>query len=112
VLVDEDPSTVWTAPGYPDQQVAVFVADLGEESNVGLVRWLPGVEGIAGELYLSISSDGQEWTDIDLGLAIQEEEWTGVQLDTSARFVRFAFIDTGELPVLGGIAEVEIWPPS
>jgi uncharacterized protein YraI len=112
VLVDEDPSTVWTAPGYPDQQVAVFVADLGQESNVGLVRWLPGVEGIAGELYLSISSDGQEWTDIDLSLAVQDEEWTGVQLDTSTRFVRFALIDTGELPVLGGIAEVEIWPPA
>ncbi|CAN5816697.1 hypothetical protein BH20CHL4_BH20CHL4_03640 [soil metagenome] len=110
VLVDEDPATTWTAPGFPGQQVAVFVADLGAQSDVGEVRWLPGVDGMAGELYLSISNDGQEWTDIDLGLAVQDEEWTGIPVDASTQFVRFAFVDSFESPVLGGIAEIEIWP--
>jgi hypothetical protein len=110
VLVDEDPATVWTAPGYPDQQIAVFVADLGEERDVGVVRWLPGADGVAGELYLSISNDGQEWTDIDLTQAVQNETWIEIEIAASTRFIRFAFVDAGELPVLGGIAEVEIWP--
>jgi uncharacterized protein YgiM (DUF1202 family) len=110
VLVDEDPSTIWTSPGLPDQQVGVFVADLGEARDISTVRWLPAETGIAGQLVLSISSDGQAWTDLDLVTAVTDGVWSEIVVGGSARFVRFAFVAIDETPVLGGIAEVEIWP--
>jgi len=110
VLVDEDAATVWTAPGYPDQQVALFVADLGAVQDISTIRWQPGAAGVAGELYVSLSTNGQEWIDLDLEGAYVDEEWITIDIDASAEFVRFAFIAVDESPILGGISEVEIWP--
>lgn len=111
VLVDDDAATIWYAPGLPTAQAAVFVADLGSEQHVSRIRWQSVPEGLSGQLYLSVSSDGQTWTDLDLADVVSEEDhWSSIDLNASTVFVRFAFIAVEETPQLGGIAEVELWP--
>ncbi len=110
VLVDEDESTVWIAPGMPAAQAAVFVADTGAEQWISEVRWQTGAAGLSGQLYISISLDGQTWTDLDLTLAQTDGSWSSLPVNASTMFVRFAFIAVDDIPDLGGIAEIELWP--
>jgi uncharacterized protein YraI len=110
VLVDEDETTVWYAPGMPSAQAAVFVADLDSEQWISTIRWQTAPEGLSGQLYLSISSDGQTWTDLDLTSVVTDGSWSTLELNASTVYVRFAFIAIDDTPDLGGIAEVELWP--
>jgi uncharacterized protein YraI len=110
VLVDEDPLTVWSSDGAAVLQLASFAVDLNEELPIGTVRWLPGAAGVSGRMLLHISSDGVTWTEIDLEATVTDGEWSEIAIGAPARFVRFAFINEDGAAVLGGIAEVEVWP--
>jgi len=110
VLVDRDESTVWVAPGMPAAQAAVFVADTGAEMWISEIRWQAAANGISGQLYISISLDGQTWTDLDLTAVETDGSWSSLDLNASTMFVRFAFIAVEDVPELGGIAEIELWP--
>jgi len=82
VLVDSDPATVWFANGA-GQPLAMFVLDLGQETAFSQIRWLAGDAGLSGDLYLSISSDGEQWIDLDPTTAVVAGDgWS--QLDTPA----------------------------
>lgn len=110
VLVDADPSTVWFANGA-GQPLAMFVLDLGENRAFSQVRWLPGDAGISGTLYLSISDDGEQWFDLDPTLAVSSADgWLVLEAPTSARYVRFVFVNDTGAEWLGGIADVRIMP--
>ncbi len=110
VLVDDDPATVWTAEGTTEAPLAMFVADLDAVQSVGSVAWLSGADGVAGTLYISVSTDGENWTDVPVGTIVPPGEWQQVAVDASVRYVRFVFVNDDGLDALGGIAEVKIWP--
>ena len=110
VLVDNDPSTVWSANGA-SQPLAMFVLDLGQASAFSQIRWQSGESGISGTLYLSVSSDNVEWTDLDPTLAyLTEDGWIAVDVPATAQYVRFVFVNDAASDWLGGIAEVRIMP--
>jgi uncharacterized protein YraI len=110
VLVDDDPSTVWFANGV-GQPLAMFVLDLGQETAFSQVQWLIGDSGLSGTLYLSVSSDGETWTDLDPTLAYAlDDGWTTLDAATSGRYIRFVFVNDTAAEWLGGISEVRIMP--
>ncbi len=110
VLVDDDPGTVWFANGA-SQPLAMFVLDLGQQTVVSQVRWLAGDAGLSGALYLSISSDGEIWTDLDPILAVAGDDgWSILDAPATTRYVRFVFVNDTGADWLGGIGEVRIMP--
>ncbi len=110
VLVDDDSSTVWFANGA-GQPLAMFVLDLGQDTAFSQIRWLPGDSGLSGELYLSISSDGEQWADLDPTLAVVTEDgWSQLDTPVTARYVRVVFVNANGAEWLGGIAEIRIMP--
>jgi hypothetical protein len=110
VLVDDDPATIWQTTGDAVPQIASFALDLDGSVPISNVRWLPAPAGIAGRLLVHISTDGENWTEMNLEAVVVEEQWNVLPIDAEARFVRFAFINEEGSPWLGGVAEVEVWP--
>ena len=111
LLVDQDPSTVWQTDGTSIQPIASFALDLDSVLPVGVLRYLPGAGGEQGRLLIHVSSDGATWSEITSEPIVREDGWIEIGINTEARFVRFAFINEDERLSLGGIAEVEVWPP-
>ena len=110
VLVDNDPSTVWSANGA-GQPLAMFVLDLGQVSPFSQITWQSGESGISGTLYLSVSSDNVEWTDLDPTLAYPTEDgWVALDAPATAQYIRFVFVNDTASDWLGGIAEVRVMP--
>lgn len=111
MLVDGDPSTVWVTKGDDFPQIASFALDLDSVMPVGDVRWLGAPEQLMGRLLVHLSNDGQEWTEVVLDSVTADGDWTVLTVDTEARFIRFVFLNEDQVPQLGGIAEIEVWPP-
>ena len=110
VLVDDDPSTVWFANGA-GQPLATFVLDLGQESAFSQITWLTADSGLSGTLYLSVSSDGESWTDLDPTLAVATGDgWSALDAKVSGHYIRFVFVNDAGAEWLGGISEVRIMP--
>jgi len=110
VLVDNDPATVWTANGA-GQPLTMFVLDLGQVSGFSQITWQTGESGQSGTLYLSVSVDNVEWTDLDPTAAyVDENGWIVLDAPVSAQYVRFVFVNDAAAEWLGGIAEVRILP--
>ncbi len=111
VLVDHDPSTLWVTTGADYPQIASFALDLDAVLPVGDVRWLAAPDQLMGRLLVHISNDGQEWVEVDLNRITADGEWTVLPIDAETRFIRFVFLNEEQTLQLGGIAEIEVWPP-
>ena len=72
---------------------------------------LTGASGQSGTLYLSVSSDGENWTDLDPTQAtLTEDGWNALATSMSGRYIRFVFVNDTGADWLGGISEVRILP--
>ena len=110
VLVDDDPSTVWFANGL-EQPLAMFVLDLGQSMSFSQITWLTGDSGLSGTLYLAVSSDGENWIDLDPTLAVSNDAgWQVLATPMAGQYIRFVFVNDGGSDWLGGLAEVRILP--
>lgn len=113
--VDGDPGTVWrTADGQEPGRVAVLRLELEGEAAIGSVRVLPGADGLLGTPTIETSSDGESWSyyaEPDV-TAVNAEGWIAINAarPVSARYVRMVFVNASELPILGGVAEIEVLP--
>jgi hypothetical protein len=128
--IDGDPTTVWqTADGEDSGRVAVLTLDLAEPVPIGKVRLLPGQSGLMGSATIETSSDGANWSyyaepDVrssknDGWIEVAEYSGTGAaspipvsNAPITAQYVRIVFVNDGEDTSLGGLAEVEVIPPS
>jgi hypothetical protein len=110
VLVDQDPGTVWTTDGSAVVPLAAFIADLDAPQHVSLIRWQVGPEGLAGTLHVSVSTDNENWTDLPIDTIASPGEWQEITVDANVQYIRFVFVNDDGLPVVGGIAEIEVWP--
>jgi hypothetical protein len=118
--IDGDPATVWgTADGEEPGRVAVLTLELEEPAPIGEVRLLPGPDGLLGMATVEVSDDGETWTyfgEPDPTLA-DDEGWLSVRLNThpvmtqSFDYIRVVFVGSGNAQELGGVAEIEVWPP-
>jgi hypothetical protein len=128
---DGDPTTVWqTAPDTDPGRTAVLTLDLGEPRTVDTVRLLAGPGGLMGSAVVETSTDGDHWTYFATPnpADVADDGWhtivrdpnplpmgSPVPLDDSgpptARYVRIVFVNAGNDPLLGGVAEIQVWPP-
>jgi hypothetical protein len=118
--VDSDPGTVWqTADGEDPGSLAILTLDLGEVVPVESVLLLPGSNGLLGTATIETSVDGDVWSHFASPdpEAIDQNGWLRVSPDpagsgpVTARYVRIVFSNPGDYPTLGGLAEIEVWPP-
>jgi hypothetical protein len=109
-LFDNDAATRWQTID-PNPTIAVIVIDLGAVSPVGSLAWLPMVDGAADGLLVEISTDGDTWTLVDTSGTAVAGTWQSTPVDASARHIRLVIRSDGSRPLLGGIAELVIFPP-
>jgi hypothetical protein len=109
-LVDRDSSTVWMTDGAAVVPLAAFVADLDAPQYVSVIRWQIASEGLSGTLHVSVSTDNENWTDLTVDTIAAPGEWQELPVDASVQYIRFVFVNDDGLPVVGGIAEIEVWP--
>jgi subtilisin len=113
ILVDEDPSTSWYTTSAEPPRLASFALDLGEMRAVGSLRWLAAADtGLLGSLRIDVSTDGQSWQELDIeSLPMATPgEWQELPIGFTTRYIRFVFLNDSGVALLGGVAEVEIWP--
>jgi len=110
VLVDDDPTTVWTTDGSSVLPLAAFVVDLDSVQYVSSVSWLSGRSGISGTLHISVSTDNETWADLPIDTIAPPGEWQELTVDGDVRYIRFVFVNGDAVNAIGGIAEVKVWP--
>ena len=109
-LVDNDLTTVWFANGA-GQPLAMFVLDLGQGTTFSQLTWATGETGMSGTVYLSVSSDGENWIHLDPTLAVTDGAgWQVLDAPMMGQFIRFVFVNDTGADWLGGIAEVRVMP--
>ena len=89
-----------------------LVIDLGYVQTVGNVRWQWTETTYAHGAEVQVSLDGETWTTVaypDTYNAIPGE-WQEIPLGIDTQYVRFLFPNAEELPVVGGLSEVEVLP--
>ena len=129
--VDGDPTTVWqTAPDTDPGRTAVLTLDLGEPESVDTIRLLAGPGGLMGSAVVETSTDGDHWTYFATPNPTQagDDGWLTIARDPNppssgtpvpvadpgppvARYVRVVFVNPQGDSLLGGIAEIQVWPP-
>ena len=112
-VYDRNLGTVWQtlAAANPPASAYIFV-DLGLAQPIRRVRWVFGLEGMAPEYRVQVSSDRVTWTNLTaqpLGGGAAGV-WQDLAVAVSARYVRWMFTNPTGVAGLGGLAEVELWP--
>jgi hypothetical protein len=112
VLVDGDPNTAWYLTDTVGIAEGNFTVDLGSVQHISWVKWQEAPQGFWGNMNLQVSADGVNWDEMPLDFSEREGPWTIFRFDREVQYVRFVFHndDTANLPQLGGLAEIEIWP--
>ncbi len=106
--IDGDQGTSWyTTGGDPDR--AILMLDLGEVRPVTGVKWLYNRSDGIDQQILQVSKDGSNWTQKVVTSARQPYQWEGFAVDQDARYVRLILTNAKNLPVLGYVAEVQVW---
>jgi len=106
--VDGDPATSfvtqmaeWALPTW-----AWWVADLGEQVPLVEIRWRLNMADTAETMRIEVSTDGRSWTTV----ATPDDDAAGtterLEVETTARLVRFTFRNTEPTSQLGHLAEV------
>jgi hypothetical protein len=100
--------TDWRTTTDPAPDAAYVYTDLGAEIPIGLIEWVFNQEGGAPELRIEVSSDKQVWTAVGVAGNAPAGEWQRLEASATARYIRWYFVNTTGVPVLGYLAEVRI----
>ena len=106
---DEDATTVWRTTGAA-APIAVLQLDLGAVVPVGMLALLPTADGVVVTPIVEWSVDGSAWTAVPVVGPLQPGAWNLVVIAESARYVRLVYVNPGDAPTLGGVAELAIFP--
>ncbi len=105
--LDGDSGTAWSSiPGAGQASVTI---DLGQPSQLSGVRWMFSQPGGASDIALLVSLDGESWTHIASSSNRAPGTWEGAWASTTARYVRLSFNSAAGEPVLGHVAEIQVW---
>ena len=110
---DDDFGTTWqTLDGIPAPPNALIYVTLGEVKPIGTIRWVFGIPDIADAMEIQISNDRAAWTTIHSAGNATAGVWQRLDVDgIEAKYVRFYFKNPNGDPIIGGLAEVEIYAP-
>jgi hypothetical protein len=112
VLVDGDPTTYWLADVNNSSDTASVTLDLGEAKQIGSIRWLFAVGGLADGMKIEVARGRRDWSTLSEPGNAEPGEWQEFTPEEPvvARYVRFTFDNPGGDDQVGGLAEVEIGP--
>jgi hypothetical protein len=108
---DGNTSTSWFTTSAGPSSAALTV-DLGAVRQLSGVRWLYDVSGGADRMILTVSSDGTNWKQLVIMSNRQPQTWEGWATSDTARYVRLTFANPNSKPVLGYVAELQVWGSS
>jgi hypothetical protein len=105
--VDGSQASAWYSANGVGQ--AALTLDLGAVQQLTGVRWMYAETGGADSMRLLVSLDGSSWTQLITTSNRAPYTWEGLPVGMEARYVRLVFDNPNGVPVLGLLAEVEIW---
>jgi hypothetical protein len=109
---DGDPTTSWRTNGSGVPTFGFVYVSLGQVRPIGTIRWLYGIGEIGDDLTIQVSNDRVTWTDIHTAGNAPVGEWQAASFaGLEAKYVRWFFANPNGDPVIGGLAEVEIYAP-
>ncbi len=100
--------TDWRTTDTPAPATGYVYIDLGAEQPIGLIEWVFSQTGGAPELRIDVSNDKRTWTTLGSAGDAPANAWQQLAVSTTARYVRWFFVNTTGVPVLGYLAEVRI----
>jgi hypothetical protein len=110
LVIDGDPTTYWVTTTDVPPTGAYVQLDLGTAQPIGTIRWLFAQPDMADGLSIRASEDGENWATLAEPANAEAGIWQELNASVAARYVRFAFNNPSHSLILGGLAEVEIWP--
>ena len=108
---DGNTSTSWFTTSAGPSSAALTV-DLGAVRQLSGVKWVYNVSGGADRMILTVSSDGTNWKQLVIMSNRQPQTWEGWATSDTARYVRLTFANPNSKPVLGYVAELQVWGSS
>jgi hypothetical protein len=102
--------TDWRTTGSPAPESAYVYIDLGSAIYIDSVSWVFNQTGGAPQLAIQISSDKKSWTTVATAGDATANQWQSALVGAEARYVRWLFTNTTNVPVLGYLAEVTVRP--
>jgi subtilisin family serine protease len=109
---DGDLSTIWQTDGENVPNSAYVYVTIGSILPIGTIRWVYGTEGIADDLTIQISDDKSVWTDVHTASNAPVGEWQSASFtNLRGKYIRWLFRNPNGDPIIGGLAEVEVYAP-
>ena len=105
---DANSNTAWysTAP-KPDEAYVYF--DLGSRQSIRTIKWMFSQSGGADDFRISVSNDNKNWNRIAMRGNAAAGTWHQLSTNSSARYVRFRFLNPHRDAVIGNLAEVQVY---
>ena len=111
VIWDGKTSTYWkTNTSTPPTQARIYV-EIDANRTVGSVKWIFAREGMADWVTIEASTDNLKYYFVGDASVPTAGRWEERLVNRRAKFIRFVFNNPDDLDVLGGLAEVQVWPP-
>lgn len=85
--------------------------NLGTSRPIGRIRWVFAKSGYADRMTVEVSANGSTWTRVASRGNRKVGSWGEVSLNVRAKYVRWSFQNPNNDKYLGGLAEIEVYPP-
>ncbi len=110
---DGDLETTWQTDGLSTPTSAWVLVTLGSVKPIDTIRWQYGTADIGDDLIIEVSDDKVTWSTVHTEVNNSPADvWLDVQdLNVSGKYVRWRFSNPNSDPVIGGLAEVEVYAP-
>ena len=106
---DGNMGTTWVTTSSIPPTGASFTLDLGSQQRLSGVQWVHSVTGTADEFLIQTSPDNVSWRTVGRFGGGTVGAWYGQSFLHDARYVRFSYLNPNRDPVLGNLAEVQVW---
>jgi subtilisin len=109
---DGDLGTTWQTDGLSVPDSAYVFVTIGSVLPIETIRWVYGTPDIGDALTIEVSNDKVTWTPVHTAGNAPVGEWQVATFSgLSPKYVRWRFDNPNDDPVVGGLAEVEIYGP-
>lgn len=109
---DGKPTTAWATVTNPPTNPSYAWYDLGSVRSIGSIRWVFAQTGLADQYEVQLSSNGSSWTTLGTFTNVAAGSWVNLETNASGRYLRFLFRNPNGDTKLGGLGEIQIWPPT
>ncbi len=109
---DGKPTTAWATVTNPPPDPSYAWYDLGSIVSIGSIRWVFAQTGLADQYEVQLSTNGSNWTTLGTFTNVAANSWVNLETNASGRYLRFVFHNPNGDTKLGGLGEIQLWPPT